>query len=64
MEQINEYEIDGLLKTMEGLGINGLMKYTDVLVLNHMINRRIFPYHLYIHIEEFGKRKKMEKMFT
>ncbi len=25
MEQINEYEIDGLLKTMEGLGINGLI---------------------------------------
>ena len=43
MEQINEYEIDGLLKTMEGLGINGLMKYTDVLVLNHMINRKWIP---------------------
>ena len=43
MEQINEFEIDGLLKTMEGLGINGLMKYTDVLVLNHMINRKWIP---------------------
>ena len=43
MERINEFEIDGLLKTMEGLGIKGLMKYTDVLVLNHMINRSWIP---------------------
>jgi hypothetical protein len=43
MEQINEFEIDGLLKTMEGLGINGLMKYTDVLVLNHMMERGWIP---------------------
>ena len=43
MEQINEYEIDGLLKTMEGLGIKGLMSFTDVLVLNHMILRKWIP---------------------
>jgi len=43
MEQINEYEIDGLIQTMEEMGIKGLMKYTDVLVLNHMINRKWIP---------------------
>ena len=37
MEQINEYEIDGLIQTMRETGIKGLMKYTDVLVLNHMM---------------------------
>ena len=26
MEEINEHEIDGLIKTMEGLGINGQNK--------------------------------------
>ena len=43
MEQINEFEIDGLIQTMRGLGINGLMKYTDVLVLNHMMERGWIP---------------------
>ena len=36
MEQINNYEIDGLIQTLNESGINGIMKYTDVLVLNHM----------------------------
>ena len=39
MEEINEYEIDGLIQTMKETGIKGLMKYTDVLVLNHMCER-------------------------
>ena len=43
MEEINEYEIDGLIQTMRETGIKGLMKYTDVLVLNHMINRKWIP---------------------
>ena len=43
MEQINEYEIDGLIQTMKEMGIKGLMKYTDVLVLNHMILRKWIP---------------------
>lgn len=43
METINEYELDGLVLTMRGLGITGLMKYTDVLVLNHMILRKWIP---------------------
>lgn len=43
MEEINEHEIDGLIQTMKEMGIKGLMKYTDVLVLNHMINRKWIP---------------------
>ena len=41
MEEINEYEIDGLIQTMKETGIKGLMKYTDVLVLNHMMEQYI-----------------------
>jgi hypothetical protein len=33
MEEINEYEIDGLIQTMRETGIKGLMKYTKELVL-------------------------------
>ena len=43
MEDINEYEIDGLIQTMKETGIKGLMKYTDVLVLNHMMERNWIP---------------------
>jgi hypothetical protein len=39
MEEINDFEIDGLLQTLKETGIKGLMKYTDVLVLNHMCER-------------------------
>ena len=43
MEEINEHEIDGLIQTMKEMGIKGLMKFTDVLVLNHMILRKWIP---------------------
>ena len=43
MEQINEYEIDGLCQTLRESGIKGIMKYTDVLVLNHMMERGWIP---------------------
>ena len=43
MEKINEYEIDGLIQTMKEMGIKGLMKYQDVLVLNHMMERGWIP---------------------
>ena len=43
MEKINEYEIDGLKQCMEEMGIKGLMKYTDVMVLNHLILRKMIP---------------------
>ena len=43
MEQINNYEIDGLILTLKQTGINGIMKYTDVLVLNHMCERNWIP---------------------
>ena len=44
MEKINEYEIDGLIQTLKETGIKGIMKYTDVLVLNHMCERGWIPY--------------------
>ena len=43
MEEIKEYEIDGLVQTMKESGIKGIMKYTDVLVLNHMMERSWIP---------------------
>ena len=43
MEKINEYEIDGLVQTLKESGIKGIMKYTDVLVLNHMMERGGYP---------------------
>ena len=43
METINEYKIDDLIQTMKETGIKGLMKYTDVLVFNHMMERGWIP---------------------
>ena len=43
MEEIHEYEIDGLIQTLKETGIKGIMKYTDVLVLNHMMERGWIP---------------------
>ena len=43
MEEIKEHEIDGLIQTMRETGIKGLLKYTDVLVLNHMMERGWIP---------------------
>lgn len=43
MEEVNEYEIEGLKEILKESGINGIMKYTDVLILNHMIERGWIP---------------------
>jgi len=43
MGTTKEYEIIGLIQTMKETGLNGIMKYTDVLVLNHMIERGWIP---------------------
>ena len=43
MEEVKEYEVDGLIQTLKESGIRGIMKYTDVLVLNHMMERGGFP---------------------
>ena len=43
MEKINEYEIDGLVQTLKESGIKGIMKYTDVQVLNLMMERGWIP---------------------
>lgn len=43
MEQINEYEIDGLIQTMKETGIKGITKYLDVITLSHMMERGWIP---------------------
>jgi hypothetical protein len=43
MEEVKEYEVDGLIQTMKESGIKGIMKYTDVLVLNRMMERSWIP---------------------
>ena len=43
MEEVKEYEVDGLIQTLKESGIRGIMKYTDVLVLNHMMERGWIP---------------------
>ena len=41
MENINvpEFEIEGILQTLKETGLKGIMKYSDVLVLNHLVER-------------------------
>ena len=60
MEEINEYEIDGLIQTMRETGINGIMKYTDVLVLNHMCERGWIPHDREGMIRTLKKETDME----
>ena len=43
MEQINEYELEGLQQTMLETGIKGITKYMDVITLSHMIERGWIP---------------------
>jgi len=41
MESLNvpEHEIEGVLQTIKETWLKGIMKYSDVLVLNHLIER-------------------------
>jgi hypothetical protein len=41
MEELNvpEHEIEGILQTLKETGLKGIMKYSDILVLNHLIER-------------------------
>ncbi|MFD2099729.1 hypothetical protein [Flagellimonas iocasae] len=41
---VPSFELDGLKKLLEESGIQGVMKYTDVIVLNHLIERGVIPY--------------------
>ena len=45
MENINvpEFEIEGILQTLKETGLKGIMKYSDVLVLNHLVERGFIP---------------------
>lgn len=48
MENIQDtpqHEIDGLMRTLKELGIKGLMENTDVVVLNHIVERGYIPHH-------------------
>ena len=41
MENLNipEHEIEGILQTLRQTGLKGIMRFSDVLVLNHLIER-------------------------
>ena len=41
MEDLYEYEIDSLIQCLKEMGIKGVMKYTDVLVLSHLCERGV-----------------------
>ena len=43
MENLNvpEHEIEGILQTLKETGLKGIMRFSDVLVLNHLIERGI-----------------------
>ena len=40
---IPEYEIEGLVQTLKELGIKGLMDWSDVIVFNHLQERKFLP---------------------
>jgi len=42
---IPDHEIEGLMRTLKELGIKGIMENTDVIVLNHIIERGYIPHH-------------------
>lgn len=41
MKELNipNYEVEGIIQTLKESGLKGIMKYKDVLVLNHLIER-------------------------
>ena len=44
-QDVPEYEIEGLMRTLKELGIKGIMENTDVILLNHIIERGYFRHH-------------------
>ena len=34
---IKSYEIDSVIETIQKMGLKGLMEYTDVFVINHLL---------------------------
>ena len=34
---IKSYEIDSVLETLQKMGLKGLMEYTDLFVINHLL---------------------------
>ena len=42
-QEIPEHEIIGLMKTLKETGIKGVMKYSTVIVINHLQERGILP---------------------
>ena len=38
---IKSYEIDSVIETLQKMGLKGLMEYTDVFVINHLLERGV-----------------------
>lgn len=36
---IKSYEIDSVIETLQKMGLKGLMEYTDVFVINHLLEQ-------------------------
>ena len=45
MERINDFEIESFYQVLRETGIKGIMEYSDVLMLNHLIERGFIPHH-------------------
>lgn len=45
MERINDFEIESFYQVLRETGIKGVMEWSDVLMLNHLIERGFIPHH-------------------
>ena len=45
MERVNDFEIESFYQVLRETGIKGIMEYSDVLMLNHLIERGFIPHH-------------------
>lgn len=45
MQQIKEFEIESFYQVLRETGIKGIMEQSDVLMLNHLVERGFIPHH-------------------
>jgi hypothetical protein len=45
MEKIKDFEIESFYQVLRETGIKGVMEWSDVLMLNHLIERGFIPHH-------------------
>lgn len=45
MERIKDFEIESFYQVLRETGIKGVMEWSDVLMLNHLIERGFIPHH-------------------